>query len=135
MFWRLPVSRLSTQTTRIPLARSASHRWEPRKPAPPVTTAVGTARSYPDWARARSAAKERPRRNPPQVDVRDVGEGAGRAGVADRDSGLAWLSRGDVVGDSHLQAGAQIAADDPLCPGDRAGSAAEVGVAVGVVAF
>ena len=43
MFASEPVSRLSTQMTRWPSPRSASQRWEPRKPAPPVTTEVGTA--------------------------------------------------------------------------------------------
>src|ERR671914_23171 len=36
-----PVSRLSTQMTRWPRATRKSHRWEPRKPAPPVTREVG----------------------------------------------------------------------------------------------
>src|SRR5919197_605138 len=36
-----PVSKLSTQMTRWPQRRSSSHRWEPRKPAPPVTRQVG----------------------------------------------------------------------------------------------
>src|SRR3954470_25007905 len=35
-----PVSRLSMQITLWPLASSRSQRWEPRKPAPPVTTQV-----------------------------------------------------------------------------------------------
>src|SRR5271166_5598553 len=35
-----PVSRLSTQITRLPRASSSSHRCEPRKPAPPVTRQV-----------------------------------------------------------------------------------------------
>src|SRR5689334_7472867 len=34
-------SRLSTQMTRFPCFSRYSQRWEPRKPAPPVTTAVG----------------------------------------------------------------------------------------------
>src|SRR3954469_9273285 len=34
------VSRLSTQSTRKPLPSRYSQRWEPRNPAPPVTTAV-----------------------------------------------------------------------------------------------
>ena len=38
-----PVSRLSRQITRCPLASSASHRCEPRNPAPPVTSDVGIA--------------------------------------------------------------------------------------------
>src|SRR5579859_4610008 len=37
MLRRLPVSRLSTQTTWWPSASSASQRCEPMKPAPPVT--------------------------------------------------------------------------------------------------
>src|SRR5581483_11145817 len=39
-----PVSRLSTQITRWPRASSSSHKWEPRNPAPPVTSEVGIAR-------------------------------------------------------------------------------------------
>src|SRR5262245_55455580 len=35
------VSRLSTQSTRLPCSSRYSHRCEPRNPAPPVTTAVG----------------------------------------------------------------------------------------------
>ncbi len=35
-----PVSRLSRQITRWPRPSRASLRWEPRKPAPPVTTQV-----------------------------------------------------------------------------------------------
>src|SRR5690348_15206844 len=35
------VSRLSTQMTRKSFASRYSQRWEPRNPAPPVTTAVG----------------------------------------------------------------------------------------------
>src|SRR5262249_48159303 len=41
MFARDPVSRLSTQITRCPSASRCSHRCDPRKPAPPVTTEVG----------------------------------------------------------------------------------------------
>src|SRR5262245_28369978 len=43
MFASEPVSRLSTQMTRCPRRRSSSHKWEPRKPAPPVTRQVGMA--------------------------------------------------------------------------------------------
>src|SRR5919201_442947 len=39
-----PVSRLSTQMTRKSRAIRWSQRWEPRNPAPPVTTAVGIGR-------------------------------------------------------------------------------------------
>src|SRR5579875_3652631 len=35
MLLRVPVSRLSTQITRCPRRSSSSHRWDPRKPAPP----------------------------------------------------------------------------------------------------
>src|SRR3712207_1669793 len=38
-----PVSKLSTHTTSWPRARSSSHRWDPRNPAPPVTMHLGTA--------------------------------------------------------------------------------------------
>src|SRR5271166_2045315 len=38
-----PVSRLSAQITRLPRASSSSQRWEPRKPAPPVTRQVAIA--------------------------------------------------------------------------------------------
>ena len=37
MFSRRPVKKLSRQTTLWPSARSRSQRWEPIKPAPPVT--------------------------------------------------------------------------------------------------
>src|SRR6266487_3181770 len=40
MFCSEPVSRLSTQITRCPCPSRCSQRWEPRKPAPPVTTQV-----------------------------------------------------------------------------------------------
>src|SRR5436305_14531148 len=40
-----PVSRLSTQITRWPRLRSSSHKWEPRKPAPPVTRDVVITRN------------------------------------------------------------------------------------------
>src|SRR5438067_7528448 len=43
-FWSDPVSRLSMLMTRKPRPISASQRWEPRNPAPPVTTAVGIGR-------------------------------------------------------------------------------------------
>src|SRR5207302_2352334 len=38
-FFAAPGTRLSTQRTCQPSASSRSQRWEPRKPAPPVTTA------------------------------------------------------------------------------------------------
>src|SRR5665213_2705840 len=37
-----PVSKLSTQITRLPRAKSSSHRCDPRNPAPPVTRQVAT---------------------------------------------------------------------------------------------
>src|ERR1700731_550368 len=41
-----PVRRLSMQTTSQPRARRNSHRWEPMKPAPPVTrTRIGPSSS------------------------------------------------------------------------------------------
>src|SRR4051812_4748916 len=40
MFLSEPVSRLSTQTTRLPAPSRCSHRCEPRNPAPPVTRQV-----------------------------------------------------------------------------------------------
>src|ERR1700716_2437434 len=39
-----PVSRLSTQMTRCSRRSSSSQRWDPRKPAPPVTRQVAIAR-------------------------------------------------------------------------------------------
>src|SRR5260221_1455673 len=42
-----PVSRLSTQMTRYPSRASESQRCDPRKPAPPVTTAVGISPMLP----------------------------------------------------------------------------------------
>src|SRR4051794_13753295 len=41
MFCSDPVSKLSTQITRCPRSINASHRCDPRKPAPPVTKEVG----------------------------------------------------------------------------------------------
>ena len=43
MFLVEPVMRLSTPMTLWPSERRRSVRWDPRKPAPPVTTVVGTA--------------------------------------------------------------------------------------------
>src|SRR5215207_2623123 len=54
MFSSEPVSRLSTQITRCPRASSSSHRWEPRKPAPPVTRQVAIGSVY---ARAAQMAR------------------------------------------------------------------------------
>src|SRR5262249_35241407 len=42
MFASEPLTRLSTQITRLPRSSRYSQRCEPRKPAPPVTSAVGT---------------------------------------------------------------------------------------------
>src|SRR5260370_39770839 len=36
---RLPLKKLSRQMTSAPSRSSRSHRWEPRNPAPPVTSA------------------------------------------------------------------------------------------------
>src|SRR5262249_60019114 len=44
MFSSVETTRLSTQITRWPRSRSASQRWEPRNPAPPVTSDVGIGR-------------------------------------------------------------------------------------------
>src|SRR5680860_931348 len=38
MFYLLPVKKLSTHNTSCPRESRRSQRWEPRKPAPPVTT-------------------------------------------------------------------------------------------------
>src|SRR5688572_11284571 len=46
-FFSEPVSRLSTQTTRLPRSSRCSHRWDPRKPAPPVTRQVAIGGSVP----------------------------------------------------------------------------------------
>ena len=43
----LPVRKLSRQTTSVPAASSASQRWLPRNPAPPVTTARAGRRTPP----------------------------------------------------------------------------------------
>src|SRR5262249_17965621 len=53
MFASVLVTRLSTQITRWPRPTRYSQRWEPRNPAPPVTTEVGTGASY--WRLRRSA--------------------------------------------------------------------------------
>src|SRR5689334_6657280 len=42
MFASEPLTRLSTQITRCPRSSRYSQRCEPRKPAPPVTSVVGT---------------------------------------------------------------------------------------------
>src|SRR5271168_1628927 len=53
-----PVSKLSAQITRLPRASSSSQRWEPKKPAPPVTRQVDTGTGeYPP--RALSAGRLR----------------------------------------------------------------------------
>src|SRR5579871_3313964 len=64
MFASEPVSRLSTQITRLPRASSSSQRCEPRKPAPPVTRQVAIAR---EDTRPRGAAR-RARAGPPDAD-------------------------------------------------------------------
>src|SRR5947207_10158855 len=65
MFRSELVSRLATQTTRWPCASNWSRRWEPRNPAPPVTTAVGIgARCYPGALRAGRNAYEALTRSP-----------------------------------------------------------------------
>ena len=49
------VDRSSTQNTRAPSASNRSHRWKPKKPAPPVTRTRLTARmggGYPEHVRA-----------------------------------------------------------------------------------
>src|SRR6476646_468594 len=63
MFSNDPVSRLSMQITRCPSPSSRSQRWDPRKPAPPVTTQVLIGRSYrhrgaPDVPRNHSAISD-----------------------------------------------------------------------------
>src|SRR5690242_21728413 len=62
MFRRAPVKKLSTQMTSQPSASSRSHRCEPRKPAPPVTS-----------TRLRSASLIRVRA--PSPNSGDFGEG------------------------------------------------------------
>ena len=57
MFASEPVSKLSTQMTRLPRASSSSQRWDPRKPAPPVTRQVAIPAS--DHTRAFLAAIRR----------------------------------------------------------------------------
>src|SRR5688572_12600745 len=46
-FFSEPVSTLSTQTTRLPRSSRCSQRWDPRKPAPPVTRQVAIGGSVP----------------------------------------------------------------------------------------
>src|SRR5438067_1998340 len=46
MFASDPVSRLSTQITRLPRASSSSQRCDPKKPAPPVTRQVAIAAQH-----------------------------------------------------------------------------------------
>src|SRR5512146_2201347 len=56
MFASELVTRLSTQMTRWPRSTRYSQRWEPRKPAPPVTTEVGIDLSY--WPQLRVEESE-----------------------------------------------------------------------------
>src|SRR5512139_3178194 len=46
MFARLPVKKLSRQTTSLPSETNRSQRCEPRKPAPPVTRMRSGAMAY-----------------------------------------------------------------------------------------
>ena len=94
-FSATPVDRSSTATTWSPRRTSASHKWEPRNPAPPVTTtrrppapaAPGLVTAYPGprtrspcaaWRQGRAGCGRRPR-------------GAGRGGPAP------WRSRARVA--------------------------------------
>src|SRR5215213_7846115 len=74
MLFSEPVSRLSTQMTRCPRSSSASHKCDPRKPAPPVTREVGMAGNL----SLPSAAKDQPRGRRPR--------GAGLIAPSDRDA-------------------------------------------------
>src|SRR6476660_4161111 len=63
MFASEPVSRLSTQITRLPRASSSSHRCEPRNPAPPVTRHVdiaGKLSAFRDYPLGMATAEEHP---------------------------------------------------------------------------
>src|SRR5205809_7930141 len=59
MFAAVPVTRLSTHTTRQPSASRRSQRCVPRKPAPPVTTARNSGAA--DAAVGDAAFPHRPR--------------------------------------------------------------------------
>ena len=98
MFWSEPVSRLSRQITRWPLASRWSHRCEPRKPAPPVTMQVlmGAAEHSAAWAASgrlgcTCTAASR--------GAHDRGHGGARAlpGDASRSSGALASSRRDAL--------------------------------------
>src|SRR4051794_8843238 len=71
MFRSDPVSRLSTHTTRGPRASSSSQRWDPRKPAPPVTRQVDIAAEY-SGSCIRPSAPQDVRVAPAQRDLRRV---------------------------------------------------------------
>src|SRR5688500_2366318 len=94
MFFSEPVSRLSTQTTRLPRSSRCSQRCEPRKPAPPVTRQVGirwsvpTARSLADGELAiEPREREQPRDRLARADERHVEATLARA-VVQRDESL-----------------------------------------------
>ena len=106
MFSSVPVSRLSTQMTRWPSARSRSQRCEPRKPAPPVTREVGTAVSLVPASATRRAAppseerpagRRRPRRARAGARARAAATKTASARSAFAASSGSDLQRGEVV--------------------------------------
>src|SRR5688572_6293197 len=94
MFFSEPVSRLSTQTTRLPRSSRYSQRWEPRKPAPPVTRQVGIRWSVPTGPsvadcelRVEAGQRQQPRHRLAHADERDRAASLARA-VVQRNEGL-----------------------------------------------
>src|SRR5438445_13341957 len=88
MLSREPVSRLSMQTTSQPLPSRKSQRWEPMKPAPPVTrTRNGAASARPDGLASDGAVLEaEPAHALPPVAVAPVGDdGAAQEAAAARE--------------------------------------------------
>src|SRR5438309_12079236 len=71
MLAREPVSKLSTQITRWPRLRSSSHKWEPRKPAPPVTRDVVITRNLAFRSGSNALAARRGFGHPPGARCRN----------------------------------------------------------------
>ena len=117
-----PVSKLSTQMTRLPRASSSSQRWDPRKPAPPVTRQV--AIPVRDLTRApipQSVAKPLSRRlvrrghevRPRQL---EGGEHGARGPIAPADFHIIdpmATARADREDQDHLTVAPIVGPDDP----------------------
>src|SRR5579875_153511 len=80
MFLSDPVSRLSTQITRWPRAKSSSHRCEPRNPAPPVTRQLAMALESSVPGATRQAASSQLVRSARRTALPQLARSARRAG-------------------------------------------------------